>query len=155
MQSKKGKLGNGDNHSTAIMIKWGNNGEDIKLAMTGKNHKQTKLGIEYNILTTKPTWAANKIIEGHIPLTKGDTAHPPVTIVNKDDHHGKKSEGRVLPCKLLDGRQGKFLSLDMEISKSSSNMDISRNGGNKAAPTTRATSAGEPEGHVLLCPPII
>jgi hypothetical protein len=76
MQSKKGNLGNGDNHSTATTVKLGNNGEDIKLAMTGKNHKQIKLGIEYNILATKPTQAANKIIEGHIPSMKGDMTHP-------------------------------------------------------------------------------
>jgi hypothetical protein len=47
------------------------------------------------------------------------------------------------------------LSSDMEISKSGSDIDISGNGGNEAAPTTRATNAGEPDGHVLLRPPII
>ncbi len=70
--TKKVELGKGE-ISTATTIKQCNNEGNKELATNGRNqNKRIKLCVENEILKTKPTWATNKIIEGHIPLTKED-----------------------------------------------------------------------------------
>ncbi len=146
--TKRVKLGNGE-ISTATTIKQCNNEGNKEIATNGANQNRIiKLCVENEILKTKPTRATDKIIEGHILLTKEDRKSQPAAIINEETNQGRKGNRRVLPRKLLDEGQGKFLS-DMEISNSSSN---------KApipAPTPGAKFIGEDAEHVLLCPPII
>ena len=69
-------------------------------------------------------------------------------MIDEGNHQGTKGDGRMLPRKLLDERQGKFL-LDMEISDSSGDKK------HPPEPTTRADFVREHAEHVLLHPPII
>ncbi len=81
-------------------------------------------------------------------MTKEATKSLPATLTDGGNHQGTKGNGRMLPRKLLDEGQGKFLS-DMEISDSSGNKK------HPPEPTTRAGFIGGHAEHVLLRPPII
>jgi hypothetical protein len=111
--------------------------------------KKAKVTFEDDLLKYKPTWGANKIIQGHIPSSnRATTARTMACIINDEIPGWVTGDRWILPCKLLDEGQG-ISSSDMDISNSSSNDEY------PLAPTTTTKTTTEQAADELLCPPII
>jgi hypothetical protein len=74
--------------------------------------KKTKVTFEDDLLKYKPTRGANKIIQGHIPSLDGATTARTTAGIIDDESPGLVMGNEwMLPCKLLDNRQGIMNSL--------------------------------------------
>ncbi len=119
--------------------------------MGGK--KVQMLNIREFLLSKKPTQAQNKILRGHNPQPTSEKADVPPgrRIVDRTEEQGvTTTNGKLLPCELLDDGQGKLGSdSDMEISSSSE--------GSIHSPVDNIrASLGHERGHQpLLLPPVI
>jgi hypothetical protein len=111
--------------------------------------KKAKVTFNGKLLKYNPTRGANKIIKGHIPSSSWATTAPTALCIIDDESPGwVTGNGQILQCELLDDGQGK-LSLDMDISDSSSDDEY------PLAPPTTTTTTTEHAAYELLCPPII